>query len=103
MLETGLGWVSSVSGRVYEALLAAYPKEFRREYGSQMAQAFKDLCRQEQRQGGAFGLLRLWARTLCDLAVTAFVERSKVMKWKLLMPLALVFGLLIALVDSSPG
>ena len=39
-----------------------------------------------------------------DLAATTFVERSKkTMRWTFLMPLALVLGLLIALVDSSPG
>jgi hypothetical protein len=95
--------VPSISERVYEALLVAYPKEFRRAYGSEMAQVFKDLCREERRRGGASGLTRLWVRTFLDLATTAFVERSKVMKWRFLMPLALVLGLLIALVDSSPG
>ena len=96
-------WTPSISGRVYEILLLAYPKEFRREYGPQMAQVFRDLCREERRQGGAFGLAGLWVRTLLDLAVTAFVERSKAMRWKFLMPVALVLGLLIALVDSSPN
>jgi hypothetical protein len=68
-----------------------------------MARVFKDLCREEQRRGGVFGLARLWVHTLLDLAATSFVERSKAMRWKFLRPLALVFGLLIALVDSSPG
>jgi hypothetical protein len=35
----------AISERVYKALLTAYPKEFRGEYGSQMVQAFRDLCR----------------------------------------------------------
>jgi hypothetical protein len=68
-----------------------------------MAQAFRDLCREERRRGGRIGSIKLWTRTLLDVAVTAFVERSKVMRWRLLMPVALVLGLLIALVDSSPG
>ena len=93
----------SISERVYETLLVAYPKEFRREYGPQMAQVFKDLYREERRRSGAFGLSRLWVSTLLDLAATAFAERSKAMKWRVLMPLALVLGLLIAFVDSSPG
>lgn len=92
-----------VSERVYRALLVAYPKEFRRVYGAQMMQVFRDLCREERQRNGTFGLARLWFRTLLDLAATAFVERSKVVKWRLLMPLALIVGLLIALVDSSPG
>ena len=65
-----------VSERVYQTLLLAYPKRFRREYGTQMAQTFRDLCREERRQGGAGRLVRLWVRTLLDLIVTAMVERS---------------------------
>ncbi len=65
-----------VSERVYQTLLLAYPKRFRREYGTQMAQTFRDLFREERRQGGAGRLVRLWVRTLLDLIVTAMVERS---------------------------
>lgn len=103
MPEKGPNQTPSISGRVYEALLVAYPKEFRRAYGPQMAQVFEDLRREERQRAGAFGITRLWVRTLLDLGATAFVERSKAMRWKFLMPLALVLGLLIALVDSSPG
>jgi hypothetical protein len=92
----------SISQRVYEVLLMAYPREFRREYGPQMAQIFRDLCR-DGRQAGTSELAGLWVRTVLDLATTAFVERSKAMRWKFLMPVALVLGLLIALVDSSPN
>lgn len=73
----------SRSERVYEVLLMAYPKEFRCEYGPCMAQAFRDL-RYEKRWDGAAGLLRLWVRTLLDLAATAFAERSKSMQRGLL-------------------
>lgn len=66
----------SRSERVYEALLVAYPREFRREYGPHMAQVFRDLCREKQ-SNGAYELFRLWARTLLDLMATAFAERSK--------------------------
>jgi hypothetical protein len=55
------------SERVYEALLLAYPKEHRREYGSLMAQTFGDLCREQQRRAGLFGLALLWGRTVLDL------------------------------------
>jgi hypothetical protein len=64
-----------VSERVYRALLAAYPKEFRDAYGSQMEQTFRDLCRDELRRGGMGVLVRLWARTGLDLATTAVAER----------------------------
>lgn len=73
----------SRSERVYEALLVSYPKEFRREYGPCMAQAFRDLSR-EKRWDGAAGLVRLWVRTLIDVAATAFAERSKSMQRGLL-------------------
>ncbi len=65
-----------VSGRVYRALLMAYPREFRREYGSQMEQTFlRDLCREESRGGGKSGFVRLWLRTIADLGTTACAER----------------------------
>jgi hypothetical protein len=89
--------------RIYRILLVAYPKEFRCAYGPQMTQVFGDLCREEKRRGGAVGLARLWGRTLLDLLATVFVERSTAMRWRFLMPLVLIVGLLIALVDSSPG
>jgi hypothetical protein len=63
-----------VSERVYRALLAAYPREFRDAYGSQMEQTFRDLCRDELRRGGMGGLVRVWARTGLDLATTAVAE-----------------------------
>lgn len=91
------------SERVYRVLLAAYPKEFREAYGSQMVQVFRDLCRDKRRGGGIGGLVALWARTGADLAVSALVERSGAVRLKFLVPLALVVGLAIALVDTSPG
>ena len=63
------------SERVYQALLAAYPREFRREYGPQMLQVFRDLYRQERRKNEKIGLVKLWIRTTLDLATTAVVAR----------------------------
>ena len=74
---------TSRSERIYEALLLAYPKEFRREYGSHMAQAFGDL-RRERRWNGPAGVVRLWVRTLIDVAATALAERSKTVQRGLL-------------------
>jgi hypothetical protein len=65
-----------VSERVYKALLKAYPKGFRSEYGSQMVQTFRDLCREELKRGGIAGLVGLWVRTVLDLAKTALAERG---------------------------
>ncbi len=66
---------SRVSERVYRALLVAYPREFRREYGSQMRQVFRDLCREEVRNGQKRSLLRLWILTVLDLGRSALVQR----------------------------
>jgi hypothetical protein len=96
----------SRSERVFRVLLLAYPRDFRRDCGAEMVQAFRDLCAEEKRRGGASGLLRVWVRTLPDLAFTALAERSRAMgdRWLImLVPLALVLGLTIAYVDSSPG
>ena len=64
-----------VSERVYRALLAAYPKEFRQEYGVRMEQTFGDLCRERVSEGSSIGLITLWVRTLLDLASTAVAQR----------------------------
>jgi hypothetical protein len=66
---------SRVSERVYRALLVAYPREFRCEYGPQMRQVFRDLCREELRKNRKRGLVWLWIRTILDLATTAVVAR----------------------------
>lgn len=67
----------ALSVRLYRLLLAAYPAEFRQEYGPHMAQVFRDRCRDAQRgQGGRgsvrlAGLARVWMETMLDLARTA--------------------------------
>lgn len=69
--------ILTLSGHLYEVLLVAYPREFRSVYGAQMAQPFRDLCREELGRSGAVGLVKLWVRTVLDLAVTALAERSR--------------------------
>ena len=71
------GRAVSGSERLYRALLAAYPKEFRRAYGREMAQVFRCMCREEVVSSGSRGLVRLWVRTLWDLLTTALAERIK--------------------------
>ena len=61
-----------LSMRAYRALLVAYPEEFRREYGPQMEQAFRDLWSEERRKSG---FVRLWLRAILDLGKAAFTER----------------------------
>lgn len=90
--------------RAYRVLLRLYPASFRRAYGTEAERVLRDLLRDE-RQPGPLGLPRLWARVLPDLLATAIKERGEQMKtidW-LLLAGALVLGLALALVDSSPG
>jgi hypothetical protein len=96
----------SRSERVYTVLLLAYPREFRRRFGDEMAQAFGDSCREAERRGSLPGLMMLWVRAVPDLASNAFAERSRTVRdrWLfMLVPLALALGFAIAYVDSSPG
>ncbi len=59
--------VVALSVRVYQALLLAHPTTFRQEYGSHMAEVFRDCCLRAFRQGGPNGMARLWLLTLLDL------------------------------------
>lgn len=63
----------SPSQRLFELMLVAYPREFRREYGPQMAQVFRDCCRAGD-HGAAGAGWDLWRRTLTDLLVSAARE-----------------------------
>jgi hypothetical protein len=53
---------------IYSILLLAYPREFRREYGSQMVLLLLD-CQRDVRTAPARA--RIWLRTLVDLVRTA--------------------------------
>ena len=62
----------NISHRLYGLLLFAYPAEFRREFGNEMLQVFRDSYRDEARAGS---LPRFWLRILLDLASTVVKER----------------------------
>lgn len=59
--------------RIYTLLLRLYPEPFRREYGDQMAQVFRDCCRDAS--GSRRELASLGFATLSDLIATAAAER----------------------------
>ena len=63
----------NISYRLYGLLLFAYPAEFRREFGNEMRQVFRDCYRAEVR---ARSLPNFWLRTLVDLVLTAAKERA---------------------------
>jgi hypothetical protein len=90
--------------RAYRGLLRLYPRSFRRAYGAEAERVLRDLLR-DQRRREPLGLPGLWARVLLDLLSTMVKERSAQMRisdWLLLLG-ALAVGLLVALVDLSPG
>ena len=62
----------NISARLFSWLLLAYPTHFRRKFGEQMVQTFRDCYRVEARTRT---LPRFWLRTLLDLIVTAARER----------------------------
>lgn len=64
----------SLSNRIYTLLLHAYPAPFRREYGREMAQVFRDDVRGTLRESGTAALIGLWLLTLFDLVKTAITE-----------------------------
>ncbi|HTX33545.1 MAG TPA: signal peptidase I [Bryobacteraceae bacterium] len=68
--SSGMRWLC----RVYGALLYAYPREFRLEYGAAMQQVFRDRCRDAQRTEGLFGLLRFALHTAADWVSTTVRE-----------------------------
>ncbi|MCI0560609.1 MAG: hypothetical protein MN733_19145 [Nitrososphaera sp.] len=67
--------IVAVSVRVYQALLVAYPTKFQQEYGSHMAQVFRDCCLRAFKQSGTYGMFKLWVITFIDLLRSALAER----------------------------
>ena len=62
--------------RIYSAMLYAYPREFRLQYGVEMQQFFHDRCRElaSERVGGGIWL-RFGLRTVADWIVSTWRER----------------------------
>lgn len=70
-------WMFSASVRCYRMLLLSYPPAFREVFAQEMAQTFRDCCRQAIAERGGQGLALLWSLTLYDLIVTATAERMR--------------------------
>ena len=64
----------NISTRLYGWLLLAYPSHFRRQFGGQMRQTFRDCSYFEADRGR---LISFWLRTLVDLVLTAAQERTE--------------------------
>ena len=73
----------TVSLRAYRALLALYPVTFRRAFGEDMEQVFRDQAAAAWRSSGSRGLAGLWVNTVGDLAsslpIAYAIERSSIM------------------------
>jgi hypothetical protein len=69
--------VLSFSDNLYRRFLRAYPAEYRQGFSEDMAQVFRDLCREIYERQGLAGFLELWLTTLFDLFKTVIEERSK--------------------------
>jgi len=62
--------------RIYSLLLYAYPRDFRRAYGRDMQQVFRDRCREVARAAGWHPILRFAAHVTHDLVTTTVRERA---------------------------
>ena len=52
--------------RLYRAILRLFPREFRGDFGDEMAADFSDQREEAARRGAATAIPRLWARTVID-------------------------------------
>ncbi|HYK21418.1 MAG TPA: hypothetical protein VEV42_11835, partial [Pyrinomonadaceae bacterium] len=62
---------TNLSCRLYRMLLAAYPADFRREYGPSMLQVFRDSSRDAKRREEKLATGKFWWAILRDLVVSA--------------------------------
>src|SRR5215510_5716210 len=64
----------SLSKRLFQLMLLAYPREFRLEYGLEMTQLFRD-CYRDIQSDGLITALAFWRRMILDIIRTAPLER----------------------------
>jgi putative ABC transport system permease protein len=69
----------SLQERLFQALLALFPREFRGDFGAQMADDFRDQRAHAASTGSRRSLLRLWGRTAADLVRRAPREHLDVL------------------------
>src|SRR5689334_23043295 len=62
---------TNLSCRIYRLLLAAYPADFRHEYGQSMLQVFRDSYRDASVRQGKLATINFWLAILRDLIVSA--------------------------------
>jgi signal peptidase I len=62
--------------RIYSALLYAYPPEFRRQFGGEMKQVFRDRCRDLAQSPGSPPLFRFALQVIADWLRSTVRERA---------------------------
>ena len=73
-----------LSERIYQVLLLAYPRRFRRQYGEGMVSLFRARRARARREGGLSPWSHFWIEILKDLFTTAPPERLE--SWELQGP-----------------
>ena len=68
------------SQKLFERLLALYPRAHRSQYGPAMSQLFRDQCRDAWQQRRTWGLVSLWLHVLPDLVETSLLEHLSTLK-----------------------
>ena len=63
-----------ISLDIYKRCLRLFPESHRREYGLLMSQLFRDQLHKIQKQNHPFRFMRLWVRTLADVAINSACE-----------------------------
>jgi putative ABC transport system permease protein len=70
----------SRTGRLFRALLGAFPFDFRMDYGREMEQTFRAQLREAHHEGTRAALLRLWFETIRDAFATAPREHVAILR-----------------------
>lgn len=71
--------MQSMSEKIYRVLLYLYPTDFRRTYGDDMLQLFRDLCRDAKSEGNPH-LITVWKRVLPDVITSIVRENLETMR-----------------------
>jgi len=66
-----MGTSLQLSCAVYEALLSAYPREFRQRFRAEMAETFAEQLSSETQQCGLRGFTRVWRCAIQELFLVA--------------------------------
>ncbi len=73
-MNASLPRIIALSIRIYRWLLLLGPVEFRREYGEQAIQVFRQCCRDAYRSRGTFGVISLWPATFSEAIIEMTAE-----------------------------